>query len=42
MPASSASPGTADLDTARGQEGTPLAIDGKLYVVTVLVRGEGL
>ncbi|MBN8818280.1 MAG: PQQ-dependent dehydrogenase, methanol/ethanol family [Sphingomonas sp.] len=24
----------ADLDTARGQEGTPLAIDGKLYIST--------
>ncbi|MBN8831888.1 MAG: PQQ-dependent dehydrogenase, methanol/ethanol family [Sphingomonadales bacterium] len=24
----------ADLDTARGQEGTPLAIDGKLYITT--------
>ncbi len=25
---------SADLDTARGQEGTPLAIDGKIYITT--------
>ena len=24
----------ADLDTARGQEGTPLVIDGKIYITT--------
>ncbi len=34
MSGSWASPGHADMDTARGQEATPLVIDGVIYVTT--------
>jgi glucose dehydrogenase len=32
----------ADLDTARGQEGTPLVIDGTIYITHRLVGSEGV